>query len=455
MLRTIFVLAIVLVGTVYAVQGPFYGLLFYLWYAYFRPDYWMWDPGLIAPLNLSLVIGASVLIMSVSSIGRFRPTRLVILILLFLGQSIVSLWYSEHYAWSLRYWTDFVKVMIMTILITFLVSDRKRFRTVFLVIAFSLGLEMAKQGWAQLILNPGATNANTNPMLGDNNDVAVGMMMLIPIFVALAQTTSKRWERFIHRFFIVGVFYRGISTYSRGGFLAAGAIGLISFWRSKHKVRALVGIAVLAGIVWTVMPPDYWTRMGTMQSTQNDQDVQDVSEGRVFFWHIATLMAKSKPLTGVGFNGFEPSFSTYDTSSGAWGDNRAVHSAWFGVLADMGYPGLILMVAIILVALHTCRRVRLETRGKPDLRDLQAYAIALQTSFIAYIVGMTFLSGQYLEMFWHFIGLSVALQRISEAAMLPVTEPAQLPAVVGSFETLQPTYSAADVTLRGGSGHLA
>lgn len=436
MLRTIFVFGIILVGTVYAIQGPFYGLLFYLWYAYFRPDYWLWDPSVIASLNLSLVIGAAVLVMSLSAIGRFRLTRLVVLILLFLAQSVVSLLHSEHYASSLPYWDDFIKVMVITILITFLVSDRKRFRMVFMVIAFSLGLEAAKQGWAQMILNPGATNANTNPMLGDNNGVAVGMMMLIPILVALAQTSTKRWERFVHRFFIIGVFYRGISTYSRGGFLTAGAIGLISFWRSKHKLRALIGIAVLAGIVWTVMPTAYWNRMDTLQNSQDEQDAS--ARGRLFFWQVATAMAKAKPLTGVGFNGFEASFTSYDSSSGAWGDARAVHSAWFGVLAEMGYPGLFLFVAIILATLHTCRRVRRTAGGRSDLADLHSYAIALQTSFIAYIVGMTFLDGQYLEMFWHFVGLTVALERITAAALVPVESEVTTAAPEASFGLVTP-----------------
>lgn len=446
MLRTIFVFGIILVGTVYAIQGPFYGLLFYLWYAYFRPDYWLWDPSVIASLNLSLVIGAAVLVMSLSAIGRFRLTRLVVLILLFLGQSVVSLLHSEHYAYSLPYWTDFVKVIIITLLITILVTDRKRFRLVLLVIAFSLGLEMAKQGWAQMLLNPGATNANTNPMLGDNNGVAVGMMMLIPIFVALAQTSIKRWERFVHRFFIIGVFYRGISTYSRGGFLTAGAIGLISFWRSKHKLRALVGIGVLAAIVWTVMPSEYWSRMGTLQNSEDQQD--ESAQGRLFFWQVATAMAKAKPLTGIGFDGFEASFTTYDASNGAWGDARAVHSTWFGVLAEMGYPGLVLLVAVIVVALHTCRKVRRAVRGRPDLADLQSYAIALQTSFIAYVVGMTFLNGQYMEMFWHFVGLSVALERICAAELATAKVEADvLPEPIRSVNIPEPRYARAQHTL--------
>jgi hypothetical protein len=68
--------------------------------------------------------------------------------------------------------------------------------------------------------------------------------------------------------------------------------------------------------------------------------------------------------------------------------------------------------------------VRLSTKGRADLADLRAYAGALQASFVAYIVGMTFLNGQYAEMLWHFVGLTVALDRVCTAALGEARAPA-------------------------------
>ena len=56
MLRNVFVFLLIAIGAIYAIQGPFYALLFYLWNAYFRPEYWVWDD-FIGSLNLSLWIG--------------------------------------------------------------------------------------------------------------------------------------------------------------------------------------------------------------------------------------------------------------------------------------------------------------------------------------------------------------------------------------------------------------
>ena len=42
MLRSIFVIGIIVFGLSQALRSPFYGLLFYLWLAYFRPELWLW-----------------------------------------------------------------------------------------------------------------------------------------------------------------------------------------------------------------------------------------------------------------------------------------------------------------------------------------------------------------------------------------------------------------------------
>ena len=434
MLRLIFVFIIILAGLISSLWGPFYALLFYLWYAYFRPERWVWTD-VISPLKISLFTGAYLVITSIFALKNFRLSKTVVLIMLFFIQSALSLLTAENPEWSTRYWIEFAKVLTVALVMTFLVSDKARYRLTLLVIAYSLGLESAKQGWAQMILNPGAQNNNPHPALGDNNGMALGMMMLIPVFIALAQTARYSWERFLHRFFIVGLFYRGISTYSRGGFLAAAVLGLISFSRSARKVRALLATAVLVAIVVLVMPPRFWDRMETIWAPGEKRD--EAAGSRLYFWQVALRMAKAKPLLGIGFNGYRASFSAYDISGGAYGEDRAVHSAWFGALAEMGCPGLIFLVTVLVVALGTCARIRQDTRGDPSMMDIRSYASGLQTSFITYAVAATFLNQQYNEMFWHFIGLSAALDHIHASVRSERSEGLQDEAVSADISTKQ------------------
>jgi probable O-glycosylation ligase (exosortase A-associated) len=427
MLRILFVALIIILGAFSSLRGPFFALQFYLWNAYFRPEEWLWTDALYQ-VRLSLLIYVFLIGSALTKIQSFRLTRPIALIVLFLAHSLLSAILSEHQDISLTYWVEFLKVIGILLFITFLVSDEKKFRITFLVIAYSLGFEATKQGWAQMILNPGATNNNPHPFLGDNNGVAHGMFMLIPLFTALVLTARTGWEKRLHQFFIVGLAYRGISTYSRGGFIAGGVLALLTVWRSRHKVRTFIGVAVLAAVVFSVMPERYFLRMDTIDATEEERDSS--AAGRLHYWQVARLMAQAKPLTGIGFNGFRDSYSTYEFEQG-WGTMRSVHSAWFGVLAEMGYPGLIMFCSILFVAFNTTRKVRKRAIASNN-GAMAAYATALQSSLVVYAVGATFLSAQYNEMFWHLIGLTIALDRIQREAVsdtVPALVPTQQRAV--------------------------
>jgi len=410
MLRMIFVTLVIMAGIFFAVQSAFFGLLFYLWNAYFRPEDWTYGDTILT-LKLSWIIGLYVVIRTAFSMPSLKINVRTVLIALFLVQAIIGTITSEHQAWSYAYLMDFLKVLVITYLIVVLVDDRRQFRLTLVVIALSLAFEAAKQGWAYLILNPTGVNNNANRFLGDNNGVALGMMMLLPVLGALVHTSKWRWEPWIYRILAIGVFYRGMTTYSRGGFLAAAVLGLMVFLRSEKKMRAAVAVLVFGLLVWTVMPQAFWDRMQTITATSEDARDESAA-GRLYMWNVAMVMAQAKPLTGVGLNGFQQSQETYDPNS-PFGTGRAAHSIWFGVLGDLGWPGLFLFIANLGMALWSAWRVVRMTRKRPELRELRIYGNALVSSLVVYAVAGTFLSHHYNEMAWHMFGLSTALYLIT------------------------------------------
>jgi probable O-glycosylation ligase (exosortase A-associated) len=429
MLRTIFVWILIAIGSVSALSSPFQALLFYLWYAYFRPEIWLWSDFLIG-LQLSYGIGLFLIGYTIVRGTPFRFDAGRLLVFAFLVQAAISTGASKQIDVSLLYFKDFAKVIVITYLISVLTTNRIELRMVLLVIAYSLGFEGAKQGWAQLLLNPGAPNNNEIPFLGDNNGVAQGMLALAPIFVALARTTKRKWERRLHRFFVVGVVYRGVSSYSRGGFVVAGLLGAVYVLRSRERLKVMLALGLLAGILVAVLPDQFWARIGTIGSAFRDlrgehdtpeqigeEQVEDVSgAGRLHFWSVATVMANARPLAGVGFNAYNACYDEFDFKAGAFGTSRSVHSALFGVLAEMGYPGLLLFLAIAAIAFLNTYRVQRATRDRPEDQDLAEYALALQVGIGAYLVAGLLLPSQYGEMYWHYVGLTQALVAVASAA---------------------------------------
>jgi putative inorganic carbon (HCO3(-)) transporter len=423
MLRAIFVSVIILYGLFQSFRSPFYALLFYLWIAYFRPEFWLWSDW-VSQLNLSLIVGVIVLISTVLSGRRLRFGIGPCLMLLFLAQTLVSTLMSPAFAYAWPYWQDFAKSTIISLLIVTLVTDERKLRLTFLVIAFSLGLEAVKQGWAQLLLNPGAANNNENAVLGDNNGVAVGMFMLVAILVALARTAPGRKEKLAHRFAIFGVLYRGISTFSRGGFLACGALAIHFLMRAKRKFAAAVGMALVALLIVPVMTDAFWERMGTITTaTENVDTANESSEGRVHFWQVAVAMANDRPLTGVGHNAYPALYDQYDTTEGEYGFGRAVHSSWFAILSEAGYPGLLLFLFILGSAVWACRRARRLAKKHPSLQNLGFYAIAIEGALVTFAVGGSFVTIQYVELVWHTLALSIVIDRLvaERAAALDAT----------------------------------
>lgn len=411
MLRDLLIVALFAVGALLALRGPFYALLLYLWIAYFRPEDWVWND-FVRSLSLSWFVGVYVLISFGLSRERMPMSGRTALLFMFLAHSLVSTLFSSHFTYAWPYWVDFAKSLLITYLIVALSTDRSRFRLVLLVIALSLGLEAAKQGWVELFLNPGAKNYNDIAHLGSDNEVAVGMFMLVPVLGALARTTDKRSVAYLLRFIMIGVLYRGLVTYSRGGFLACGVMALLYFLRTPGKLRYLFAVVAIAALILPVLPTAYWERMETIGASPEERDTS--SKGRLHFWDVALVMANDRPILGVGHNAFNAAYDTYDRSGGElYGTARSVHSAWFGLLAELGYPGLLMFLTILALALRACSRVRRRAVEGSIPNDLGEYATALSTSLAVFAVGGTFLTFQYKEILWHFAGLALALEGLA------------------------------------------
>jgi putative inorganic carbon (hco3(-)) transporter len=409
MLRTVFVVIALTAAWSFALQSPIYAACMYLWIAYFRPESWAWSD-IFMSLNLSYLAGIYLVIRTFLGGVPIKLDARSWLLIAFLIHSLIATSLGLNSAVSFTFWWDFAKVMIVGLLLLNIIRTAADLRLVLIVIALSLGFEAGKQGWAQLVLNPGARNDNAVPFLGDNNLVAVGMAMLLPVVGALAATSTGLWKRGF-QFLSIGVLYRAISTYSRGGFLSIGVVGATWFWRSPNKLRSLAAVVLVAALVLPVLPPAFWERMSTITASSDERD--DSAASRLHFWQVAIAMANDRPFIGVGHRGYERAYNQYDWTDGQYKTNRAVHSAWFGVLGDLGYPGLILFVLIVVTSLLSCRRVRLAARRGEVPDELGRYAIAFETAIVAFMIGGSFVSFQYCEMLWHYFALTIALERVA------------------------------------------
>ena len=162
-------------------------------------------------------------------------------------------------------------------------------------------------------------------------------------------------------------------------------------------------------------------------------------------------MAAANPILGVGFNGFNKSYNQYDFLYGYYGKNRSVHSSWFGVLAELGYTGFALYVAILIMAVVACQQVATQAKTGKAPPELYYYAVAIQTGFAVCAVGGSFVAWQYCEMLWHFVGLSMGLRTVvfmwqPETQAIPDVEKAAAPVRGGINAAFRPVSAARSVS---------
>jgi probable O-glycosylation ligase (exosortase A-associated) len=415
-LRTIFVLACLAVGFRYAFKGTFYVLLLYLWLDYFRPDQWLWSD-FTQPLHLLFLVGVWVAVGMFVSRDAKPPGNRFWLFGAFLAQGLVSTVFSHAFDYSWHYWTEFATVTAICFAILLLVNTTPRLYLTLTVIALSLGFDGAKQGYVNLILHPGGMNTNTSLMFGDNNGVAVGMTMLVPVCLTLAEASTIRWGRWFWWGIAGGTLFRGVFTYSRGGFLAILALGLHYLLRSKRRGVAIVGSALVLGITLTVLPQQFWDRMNTIPHGEGEEAEMDRSSAsRLHFWRVAVDMANASPILGVGQNAYNVVYDEFDFSHGEFGSGRSVHSMWFGILAERGYFGFLIFVGVIGGAFLDLWRTRHQAnrhRNLPELQELARYSTGIEAALVACAVGGAFVPFQYNEFAWHLMALAAACHQIA------------------------------------------
>jgi O-antigen ligase len=75
----------------------------------------------------------------------------------------------------------------------------------------------------------------------------------------------------------------------------------------------------------------------------------------------------------------------------------AAHSIYFEVLGDLGFTGLALFLAMLVLAFVTCATIRRRARPHPDLIWMSDLAGMLRLSLIVYMVAGAALSFAYFE----------------------------------------------------------
>jgi probable O-glycosylation ligase (exosortase A-associated) len=251
--------------------------------------------------------------------------------------------------------------------------------------------------------------------LGDGNDFSLSLCLLFPFVVALALSTKKFWVRLFAWACGLLLLLAIIGTQSRGASLGVGAVLIFLWVHSSRKVLGVVAVGLVGVVVMIYAPPAYFARMNTIGNYQEDGSAQ----GRIEAWKASLHMAADHPLMGVGAGHFPVAFGTkYRTPGAANMPWLTAHSSYMLVLGELGIPGIVCLLALIIgnvrMNLRLRRAVMVRAGPTPDEAAQKAATLLLMASAAAVGLGVAgaFLSAAYYPHFYVLTGLLVSVRSL-------------------------------------------
>jgi len=192
-----------------------------------------------------------------------------------------------------------------------------------------------------------------------------------------------------------------LTSHSRGAFLASAAMGFYFFLKSPRKLSLGLAMLIAVPVLLSMMPEAWFERMETIQTYDRDASAM----GRINAWWFAWRLALEHPFVGGGFMAFSPEiFAQYAPVPDDFHD---AHSIFFEVLAEHGFIGLALFLALGILAFRSASWVVRHAKVHPQLTWASNLAAMCQVSLIGYVVGGAFLGLAYFDLYYHLVAMIV------------------------------------------------
>ncbi|WP_088283372.1 putative O-glycosylation ligase, exosortase A system-associated [Ideonella sp. A 288] len=306
-------------------------------------------------------------------------------------------------------WIFVGKSQIMIFITMMLVRDRMQIHRLMWVVVGSIAFYGVKGGVWTLATGGGGRVWGPPGLLEGNNELAVALVMMVPLMVYTLQTATKRWIRWGLIVAIGATCFGILGSQSRGALLAI--VAMAFFLALKGKRPVLMSLVIIALLLTAIaFMPESWTqRMDTIQTFEADNSAQS----RIYTWRTLLNCALDRPLVGAGFaadnllvfSRYAPGGAEYAPFDGLV---FVAHSIYFQMLGEHGFVGLALFLLLGVVTWRRASQLTRATRGDAEFgRWVPLLMPMIQVSLIGYAVGGAFLSLAYLDVPYYVLALVI------------------------------------------------
>jgi O-antigen ligase len=263
-----------------------------------------------------------------------------------------------------------------------------------------------------------------NYIYANPNDLAALTLLQLGIAAALVTTERQKWVRVAAATSVVVLTVVVLMTQSRGALLGLAIFAVLSFHGQRKKLRSLlIGVGLVA-LVLLLAPAGVLERARglvyvTSTETLSQVDPEGSAEQRYTIWRVAAEVISDHPFTGVGLGAYPEAHALYAVRTGLAriaGGKRDTHSTYLNVLAETGFPGLLIFLALIGTVLY--RALRVQRRLKPSGWVGAIQLRYLNAALLAYLVAGIFGSFALLSHLYVYLALITVVTLEAERQLL-------------------------------------
>ena len=403
-MRDLIVLAILVWINLQAFRRPWIGILGWTWVSIMNPHQLTWS---LQTMPFAAAIGGATLLgLFITNDRRdYSVNRENITLMLFMLWMCITLPFSMIWDESFELWKRVMKIDLMILVAMVLLHSKRHMMLLTWVLVFSIGFFGVKGGAFTLLTGGGyKVWGPDNTYIEGNNEIALAIVIVIPLMRFLQMQMTARWSKVTMTVCMMLMAMAALGSHSRGALLAIAAMALVLWWRGKNKLMGAIIMIVVGAAMLSLMPAEWWDRMNTIKSYQQD----DSAQGRINAWGMAWNLAKANFFGGGFYIWTGIIFSTYGPNPN---DVHAAHSIYFMVLGEQGFVGLFLFLLLFTMVWFTAGNLRVKASKQPQTQWLSDLGGMLQVSLAGYAVGGAFLSLSYWDLPYNLLILAVIGRR--------------------------------------------
>lgn len=343
--------------------------------------------------------------------------RLFAWIVAFLAWSTISAMWALSSSVALKYvFTDVLELLLIPVVYGAVNSRRDAY---VIVVGFLIGgIATALYGLAHPLSASAYQAGRFSSAAGDANQTAADLAATLTMaaglgIVAVRSAKLRMLVLAAGLFSLIGI----VQTLSRSGLVALGAaliagVLLGGRWRRQAGRLLVLGAVVVVGYFLFLAPASSTSRITSADTS-----------GRSTIWTVGWRMFEANPVLGVGTGNFQTASRLYLDRPGLTTAGyliittpKVAHNIYLEMMATLGIPGLILMLAMFIGGIAATLRAAhiFERLGDRELELLSRCTILC---LIAYLASDFFISALQTKEFWLVFAFGLALSKLARTEL--------------------------------------